>query len=705
MFYPVDNGSIVEVADNCFGFVFKCQLPPIGYGKNVVTGQIQKTDIFKRSDIPEEQYWERPRLPDDYNSRRKREEERQKFDPDYYDEYLENIRITEWVRRLCGVWFWNYNPNTKESELQYITGTHYLKLTHWQFKKNFFFDFRMPDRNFWYVMRYCEEDPQCLGLNDIEKRKGGKTARSGVWVYDRTSRAENHHAALQSKSDDDVADMFKKAVVRPWKLLPHFFRPTYDLMKGDDPSEILSFFNTSRRGSTAQMEQTDEALNSWVDYFPSQEHSLDGPEVDTYVADEAGKTKKPVSIKARQDVVRYCSEIDGKFEHRKQLYTTTVEPEKNEPENYEFQEMTAQSNPMNRNENGRTGTGLYTYFIPAQECMNFDVYGYPDVAEATVFLMNTRRGYENDGDTRALSSFKRKNPMNFKEAFSADGEFALYDPEKLNNQLDAISWNEKIVERGNLEWKDGIPFKLQVNRNGELEEMLNKIIWVPCENGRWERVNGWWPKDANKVFDNNGKFLPNNNFAFRIGCDPFKYDKTKDKRRSKCSAFVYQMNDPLAADDPCNDTLVLKYSFRREGTRLANEDILKMCWLCGCQVLFERNVNHWKDYFKEMNCEGFLMWLPGEVEPGIYTDGANTTVQLICNYTEAYINDFVHKVLFKSLIRKDTGWLGFKIEETQAYDEPMAVGFTLIAVKGKRYSRATDHTRNIEDILPLNKVA
>src|SRR6202044_1874947 len=206
MFYPIENGSVIEVADNCFGFNFMCQIPPTGYGKNVISGEIKKTDILKRSDISEEQYWERPKLPSDYDSRRKREEERQKFDPFYIDSYLENIRIQEWTRRLCGVWFWNYNPNTKESGLEYITGTHYLCLTHWQFKKKFFFDFRIPDRNFWYVMRYCEEDPECLGLNDIEKRKGGKTARSGVWVYDRTSRSENHHAALQSKSDDDVAD-------------------------------------------------------------------------------------------------------------------------------------------------------------------------------------------------------------------------------------------------------------------------------------------------------------------------------------------------------------------------------------------------------------------------------------------------------------------------------------------------------------------
>src|ERR1700722_122840 len=148
MFYPIENGNVVEIPDNCFGFTFACQLPPVGYGKNSVNGKIQKTDILKRSDIPEEQFWERPKLPDDFKKKRESEAERQKIDKEYYDPYLEEIRITEWKRRLLGVWFWNYNPYKKVSELQYITGTHYFKLTHWQFKKNFFFDFRISDRNF-----------------------------------------------------------------------------------------------------------------------------------------------------------------------------------------------------------------------------------------------------------------------------------------------------------------------------------------------------------------------------------------------------------------------------------------------------------------------------------------------------------------------------------------------------------------------------
>jgi hypothetical protein len=57
------------------------------------------------------------------------------------------------------------------------------------------------------------------------------------------------------------------------------------------------------------------------------------------------------------------------------------------------------------------------------------------------------------------------------------------------------------------------------------------------------------------------------------------------------------------------------------------------------------------------------------------------------------------------LMRKITGWLDFKVEETQKSDEPMGAGFTLIAVKGKRYVKRSEQTKNIESIMPYNKAS
>ncbi len=704
MFYPVEGGSVYEVEDNAFGFVYKCQLPPAGYGVNSITGELQETDIIKRSDIPENQFWERCQLPKDWKDKTKREKEIRKINKDYFDPTLEEIRVREWKRRLCGVWFYNYNPFKKESELLYMTGTHYLYCTYWIFQGKYM-DFRITDMEVFYILKYCETDPDCLGLNFLTRRKLGKTAISGVWAYDRTSkRPTNQHCGIQSKDDDGAEEVMKKAIIQPWKKLPDFFRPVYDLMKGDDPNE-LRFFNTSRRGSVAEQEREEEdALESWIDYGPATEGYYDGPELDTYISDEAGKVEKKISIKTRQDVVRYCSEIEGRMKG-KQLYTTTVEADETTADEHEFQELVYDSNPLKRNENNRTITGLYTYFLPAHKAYHFDnVYGYPNVESAVNYLMNMRNSLQEQGKLRALASAKRKNPMTLKEAFSVDGEHSLYNPLVLQEQLDKISWGDKVTEIGNLVWKDGYEFERPIkDENGEIKGYeINEIIWEPNPNGRWEKIKGWWPVEPNKVIKKNEHFIPNNNKVNAIGCDPFKYDKTKDKRRSNCAAFNYQIKDSLF-ESQYDDTFTLKYSYRPESTRIANSDILKMAWLCGCKVLFERNVNHWKRDFQDWNCGGFLTYMPGEDEPGIVTDGAGKVTQHICNYTESYINEHIGKVYFRSLIQKETGWLGFKVDDTQKFDEPMAAGFTLIAVKGKRSIRNIETQRSIEDILPYRQ--
>ena len=50
-----------------------------------------------------------------------------------------------------------------------------------------------------------------------------------------------------------------------------------------------------------------------------------------------------------------------------------------------------------------------------------------------------------------------------------------------------------------------------------------------------------------------------------------------------------------------------------------------------------------------------------------------------------------------------TGWLGFKVDDTQKYDEPMAAGFTLIAAKGLLKQKTNNKSKKIESIIPLRK--
>jgi hypothetical protein len=229
-------------------------------------------------------------------------------------------------------------------------------------------------------------------------------------------------------------------------------------------------------------------------------------------------------------------------------------------------------------------------------------------------------------------------------------------------------------------------------------------VWTPNPNGKYEKVVGWMPKEMNNVYVKNGNYIPNGNYAVRIGCDPFKYDKTKDSRRSDCAAYAYQTEDGLDADSLFNDMFVMRYVDRAATTDIQYEHFLKMAWFCCCQVLFERNVDGWKKYFQVERCSAFLMWLPNEVEPGIYTDGKGNTVQMVCDYTESYIEKHIQKVYFPTVISAESGWLGFAVDDTQKSDEAMSSGIALIAAKAKKYAiKDNSNRRGIESIMPYSK--
>lgn len=705
MFYPVEGGSIYEVKDNAFGFVFKCHLPPVGYGVHVVSRNVEPVEVIVNGEKDYEQRWVRPTLPSDYKKRLATETERRKTDPQYFDFELQKIRKREWHRRLYGVWFKNYNPKTQQVEDVYLTGAHYLYISWWKFQGKYM-NFRIPDMEVWYALRYCEHDPDSLGLNFLTRRKFGKTAIAGCWIYERTSRApRNQHGGIQSKTDDDGEEFFKKGVIQPWQKLPDFFKPIYNTLAGDDPSE-LRFFHPSRRGASADTEREADALESWIDYGSSGISTYDGPELDSYVADEAGKLEKKVSIIERQNTVRYCSELEGVMKG-KQFYTTTVEKDEDGSDNtHEFEELVLKmSNALNRNANNRTSSGLYTLFMPTQMTLFCDEYGWPDVEKAELQISNTIEGYRLDGNTRAIASYRRKMPRSIRDAFASDGSDSLYDPELIEQQLEDLKFGKDVLEHGDLEWEEGKEFWIEKEIDGVKKIVPSSLRWVPKTNGKYQKVIGWQPRGKNNVIERAGKLVPNFSFDTRIGCDPFRYDKTKDKRRSNAAAYVYQMSNDLFPNDQFADTFVMRYCMRTPTTRDANYDVLKMAWYCGSQVLFERNVNHWKDHFAMWNCSPFLMFMPGEEEPGVYTtsNGVTSLIQTLANYTEAYINQHIKKVYFPTLLNKDTGWLGFKVEDTQKFDEPMAAGVTLLAVHGKVYRRQVSQTTEITKIFRQRK--
>lgn len=652
---------------------FKCQIPPIGYGVHSITSKLVKTDIIKRSSSPTEQYWERTKLPIDWVKKRKSESIKQKEDEDYFDSSLESFRVQEWNRRLAGVWVYIKGVPT------YLTGLHYFYINWWSIDIGYP-DYRNSDRKFYYVLQYCMEDPKCLGLIEGAKRRQGKTYRGGCFLYEEISRVKESEGGIQSKTATDARDVvFKKAVVSPFKKLPDFFRPIFDMSKGVTPTSELKFAHTVKKGKAALDDLEKPELNSLIDWTSAEVFGYDGRKKRRIFEDEIGKSIG-VDVYERHQVVRYCLETDGVFTGFK-LGSTTVEEMTSG--GAEFKKLWLESDPKNVDKNGHTQTGMYRYMTPAYETLYYDKYGMPDEAKATEYFLNRRAGLANN--PHALSGEIRKNPFNEMEMFRIDGDKCIYNPEILNNQLDLLTWGTNYTTIGDFIWKDGL-------RDTSVE-------WVPNKKGAFE-ITCLPPEDQrNKVIKRGNLFYPNNKLNYTAGGDPYDYDKTVDKRRSNGTGFVKWKFNSFDASNVYNDSLTIMYSNRPQTASLYYEEMIKMCFFCGCEFLAERNKIGLIRYFEQRGYGAFLIRFPGEVEPGIYA-GTQTRQEMV-EITEEFIIKNGHKIFFKSLLQQ---WLKFDLKDTEKFDEAMGAGWTLVGDKRRIIKQDSETPVNYSDLFQKFKV-
>jgi hypothetical protein len=653
VYAPIPNGTTEKVYD------FTCHIPPVGYGVRELRNPdkshsylVEPTDVIKRSKKQEDQYWERTPLPDNWDELFEDEEEERvaRKNPDFVDSVLEAFRQQEWGRRMKGVWFWNNGKAT------YITGLHYFYLNWWYINGGYP-DYRDVDRRVFYALQFCLEDPDCLGMLEFTSRRSGKSYRSGVWIFEYITRNRQVNGIIQSKNDKDAGDLYIRAVLEPWTELPEFFKPTFNTDKGDKPENGMFFMGRSRRGRRSAKDKQENSLKSQIRYFSAKPVAVDGWAIHRYVSDECGKLELH-DITKRHQIVAPCSMERGRI-IGKQYYTTTVEDI--DDGGGKFRKLVKDSNYKERNELNRTRSGLYKIFTSAAEYEgDFNKYGFTNVIENERRIRILIESQETLADKYG---WMRKLPLNEDWAlrFTGEGD-CMYDAELLNNRIDALELAGKMIERGNLVWKDGFAD--------------TEVVWLPNRDGRWTRcwdfkANGPQP---NMVQKRGAYFEPENKLEFVIGCDPFSHAVVQDEgRKSLAGAFVKMKNNP-GSNDPLNDGFIMMYHSRPASPTIFHEDMIKTCYYFGCQILFENNKNNWEEYFKIRGYERFLMKLDQYEGYGI--PGNDKNAETGVDMTEEFINTNINKVFFKTLINQ---WLRFEFKNRTKYDLAMAAMYTLMA--------------------------
>ncbi len=578
MYSEIQQGSVLDVQG------LQCNIPPEGYVHNVFTNEIEHRGIYSRSNIETEQYWERISTPIWYREVMKRwdnyDKNKKEDDTEFYDERLEPYKQQEWDRRLNGMWFYNKGTPT------YLTGSHYMFLQWWQIDVGFP-KFRVTDLEYFYFLQYCIEDPICMGMLEITKRRFGKTYRGGLFLYEYITRTKKTNAGIQSKTGMDSKKLYNKAVINPFILLPKFFRPDYDMGGGMRPKTALVFQQTNVKGKKAESGLGKDELGSMIDHEDADLYAYDGQKIHRYFSDEWAKTVA-VNIYDRHEVIRYCLMDDEGNIIGKALYSSTVEKSEVDKDDIQVaaKKLWDESDHTNRMDNGRTPSGLYRFFMTADRARNFDIYGYPNVDKTVKEILADRDSVKNN--PRALAARTRKEARTIDEAWMDDGDKCIFNIINILDRENFLKENP-IAKRNILFFRDGETQKIKwrdVTKNDNFYWRMSP----DCDLNTTEQ---------NKFVIENGQKRPARTNHGAITVDSYSNSQGGRKYGSKASAWLGIKRDGLRK-------AVGHLYGRPDVKETLHEQVMFCSEYFGFQTWYEHTSDDYLSYFRERGKVAYL---------------------------------------------------------------------------------------------------
>ena len=601
---------------------------------------------------------------------------RQKFSP-----YIEE----EFRRRREGFWFYNNGEPT------YITGRHYMMLQ-WTRMDIGYPSFLNFQREIFLHLAACEADPRCIGQLYTKCRRSGYTNICSAVLLDEATQVKDKLLGIQSKTGKDAQEnIFMKKVVQMFRHYPFFFKPIQD--GTTNPRMELAFREPSKRITKKnKTSQTGEALNTVINWKNTTNNAYDGEKLHILYLDEAGKWEKPTDIRDAWRIQRTCL-IVGRKIVGKAMVGSTVNPM--DKGGKEYKDLWRDSDPTERNANGRTRSGLYRLFIPAYESLEgfFDKYGNPVVNDPTslvegldgediifgakTYLKNERESLKNDPSE--LNEVTRQFPFTTDEAFRDSIDGSLFNIGRIYEQ---IQYNDDLypnpVVRGNFVWKDGV--------------QDTKVIFKPDPKGRFKIA--WMPPEGirNLKKEERGKRIAPNAELGVGGVDSYDLDATVDGRGSKGALHLY---NKFHMEHPSN-MFVLEYASRPPLAKIFYEDCLMAAVFYGYPLLIENNKYGIARYFESRGYDGYLLNRPEHLRAAnskvnVKTKGipsnSQDVIQAHAHAIESYIHDHIgmHRETgeYGKMYFNDTleDWIGFKINDRTKFDLTISSGLALLAAQ------------------------
>lgn len=570
-----------------------------------------KEDILFYEYPKKDQYWRIPKFPTPFEW--KRLSTREKFEIVQKDRYY-------WEN---GCWFYNNGVPT------YITGMHYDHLTHqtFEFGKAKYYDSQRLD---FYFRDYCTKDPKCFGMDWMKPRRYGMTAEEFTHqIYTGMNTVEKV-LGMMSVVKTTTMDTLFHPMVSSYTQRPKWSKPKYNITNGKVPKTklVLSDGKVGEDDEDNINGGSEDCLKTQFIPKATSVTAYDAYKLIYLTMDEVWKWKDidPYDCYEKQ---KKCFVVSTTIYGKCSILSTM-----GDDDNYARAidagiKMWYDSDPRIRDNNGRTKSGLYRYFISAVYAQfDFaDQYGFIDIKAATEFIMNERAKYPVGSKDYMYEC--RRLPLTEEEAIATANTSAIFDYKRVQAAIEILM---KTPE-------DRYPtFYADLNElpNGRIELEKKKFgdgEWefanLPLINSHKDYSNRWY-------VDESGQIQLYSNAQGCIGYDPVRFSEgdTTSNNLSNAAIIARQKFDYFG--NGAENQYVALYNKRPDTTEDAHYECYKLSKFLGFPVMFERNVQGFKKRMTELYMVSALLKSPYDGIMGIITSKGGKVVKDGVDYLQTY---------------------------------------------------------------------
>lgn len=531
---------------------------------------------------------------------------------------------------LNGLWFMNNGVPT------WISGGH---VDHLIFNKHkatpYMYMESQKDR--FYFRDLTNKNPLCDGRVWVKGRRCGITEEQVTENVRVINSDFGNHVALQSDSEDKGNISLMQKVINVHIKRPEWMREIFYSSNGKIPRASLELV------SNVLVKEDDYPLGGTARKFPATAQAIDGLEFMLVTMDELSKWKTSLPMQTFE--VNIKTIINPGKRGKLDALSTTGDSDLVQKAVKDWHSLISNSNPRVLNDNGKTNSGLWYYFVSYIHSFElyekfategkirelYDLYGSVNKERAEEYIWNDIKKYPKDSKEYIFALYKQ--PMEIRHALLTPTGQGYFSKVRITNRLEELR---------------GLPNDRKPYVWGSLEDLPNGGVYfesnaereIRCENEGIEYKPGYWQvaihpyKSVEKNIDTsnrwrkiNGVFFPPSNPEYGGGYDPIRYKKedTSSNSLSKASIIIGKLHDYYNVGDA--NRYAALWLHRPDDPSDANKEAIKACKYWGCLMGHERVIETVKTDFVDANCLPFLAINPKDGLHGFWIDSQGKLVK------------------------------------------------------------------------------